>query len=125
MKGPVCLRFSNQEAGQLSQALQGCAVSGRNIAALDFAVWARIDSVVPGPSASDFAAVVIHFYDSVRREVGVQILNRWRGTANWQQTRRRISVPPSTREIVIRIGLNGATGTLDLDDFQMVPVPRR
>ena len=124
MKGPVCLRFSNQEAGQLSQALQGCAVSGRHVAALDFAVWARVDSVVPGPSATDFAAVVIHFYDSVRREVGVHILNRWRGTANWQQTRRRISVPPSTREIVIRIGLNGATGTLDLDDFQMAPVPR-
>ncbi len=125
MKGPVCLRFSNQVPGQLSQALQGCAVSGRNVVALDFAVWARVDSVVPGPSATDFAAVVIHFYDSVRREVGVQILSRWRGTANWQQTRRRIQVPPNVREIVIRIGLNGATGTLDLDDFQMAPVARR
>ena len=125
MRGAVCLRFSNQDPGQLSQALQGCAVSGRNVAALDFAVWARVDSVVPGPAATDVAAVVIHFYDSVRRELGVQILGKWRGTANWQQSRRRIPVPPNAREIVIRIGLNGATGTLDLDDFQMAPVPRR
>ncbi|MDG1894778.1 MAG: protein-L-isoaspartate(D-aspartate) O-methyltransferase [Fuerstiella sp.] len=125
MRGPVCLRFSNQDPGQLSQALQGCAVSGRNVAALDFAVWARVDSVVPGPAATDVAAVVIHFYDSVRRELGVQIVGKWRGTANWQQSRRRIPVPPNAREIVIRIGLNGATGTLDLDDFQMDHVPRR
>lgn len=125
MRGAVCLRFSNQNPGQLSQALQGCAVSGRNVAALDFAVWARVDSVVPGPAATDVAAVVIHFYDSVRRELGVQILGKWRGTANWQQSRRRIPVPSNAREIVIRIGLNGATGMLDLDDFQMAPVPRR
>ncbi|MCP4173745.1 MAG: protein-L-isoaspartate(D-aspartate) O-methyltransferase [Fuerstiella sp.] len=125
MRGPVCLRFSNQDPGQLSQALQGCAVSGRNVAALDLAVWARVDSVVPGPRTTDFAAVVIHFYDSVRRELGVQIVGKWRGTANWQQSRRRIPVPTNAREIVIRIGLNGATGTLDLDDFRMAPVLRR
>ena len=124
MNGAHCLRFKNQTFGELSQALQGCAINGRTISALDFAVWARLESVVPGPTVSDQAAVVVHFYDSVRREVGTQIVTRWRGTSNWQQSRRRISVPPATRELIIRIGLNGATGTLDIDDLQMIGQPR-
>ncbi len=124
MKGVHCLRFTNQEFGELSQALQGCAINGRTIGALDCAVWARLESVVPGPAATDQAAVVVHFYDSVRREVGTQIVTRWRGTSNWQQSRRRIGVPPATREMIVRIGLNGATGTLDIDDLQLIAQPR-
>ena len=124
MKGASCLRFRNQQTGELSQALQGCAVNGRTIGAFDCAVWGRLESVISGPNSNEQAAVVVHFYDSVRREVGTQVVTRWRGTSNWQQSRRRIQVPPNTREIIIRIGLNGATGTLDIDDLQLVAVPR-
>ena len=124
MRGAYCLRFKNQQIGELSQALQGCAVNGRTVGALDFSVWARLESVVSGPGISDQAALVVHFYDSVRREVGTQIITRWRGTSNWQQSRRRIPVPPTTRELIIRIGLNGASGTLDVDDLQLVPQAR-
>ena len=124
MKGASCLRFRNQQTGELSQALQGCAVNGRTIGAFDCAVWGRLESVISGPNSNEQAAVVVHFYDSVRREVGTQVVTRWRGTSNWQQSRRRIPVPPNTREIIVRIGLNGATGTLDIDDLQLVAVPR-
>lgn len=124
MSGKVCLRFSNAEAGELSQALQGCGVNGRRISSLNFSVWARTDAVVPGATAQDVAGAYIHFYDSVRREVGNAALVRWRGTGNWQQTRRAISVPANAREMIIRIGLNGSTGTLDVDDFQIAPVWR-
>ena len=86
MRGAYCLRFKNQQIGELSQALQGCAVNGRTVGALDFSVWARLESVVSGPGVSDQAALVVHFYDSVRREVGTQIITRWRGTSNWQQS---------------------------------------
>jgi protein-L-isoaspartate(D-aspartate) O-methyltransferase len=124
MHGSRCLRFTNQERGDLSQALQGCAIDGRNIAALECAVWARVDGVIPGFTKDDSAGVVIHFYDSVRREAGAYVVGRWRGTDNWQEVRRRIPVPPNARELVIRLGLNGSTGTLDVDDFRMLGVPR-
>ena len=124
MDGPFLLRFSNQVPGDLSQALQGTAINGRRIAALDCSLWARTDSVTPGKNSGDVAAAVIHFYDSVRREIGDQVIVKWRGSENWQQTRRRILVPSAAREMIIRIGLNGATGTLDLDGFRMVPLAR-
>ena len=124
MSGQQCLRFTNTIRGDLSQALQGCAIDGRNIGALDCAVWARTDAVLPGFNQADSAGVVVHFYDSVRREAGAQVIGRWRGTENWQETRRRILVPPNARELVIRLGLNGSTGTLDVDNFRMLGVPR-
>lgn len=124
MSGASCFRFTNQQRGELSQALQGCAVDGRAIAALDCAVWARVESVVPGQSKDQIAGVVIHFYDAVRRELGYQIVKQWRGTGNWQEARRRIPVSPNVREIIIRVGLNGSTGTLDLDNLRLRGVLR-
>ena len=124
MHGRICLRFSNADPGELSQALQGCGVNGRRIALLNFSIWARTDAVVPGATPQDVAGAHIHFYDSVRREVGSTALVRWRGTGNWQQTRRAIPVPANAREMIFRIGLNGSTGTLDVDNFQIAPVWR-
>ncbi|MCA9082846.1 MAG: protein-L-isoaspartate(D-aspartate) O-methyltransferase [Planctomycetaceae bacterium] len=124
MSGSRCLRFTNQDPGELAQGLQGCAVNGRRIGGLDVAVWARTNGIVPGHAPDEVAAVVVHFFDSVRRGIGTIVVSQWRGTENWQQARKRIPVPPATREIVIRIGLNGATGTLDLDNLQIAGVPR-
>lgn len=124
MHGSTCVRFTNETHGELSQALQGCALNGKAIGSLNFSIWARTNGIVSGPAPTDRAAVVFHFYDSVRREINTQIAQQWRGTSNWQQARRRIAVPPAAKEMIVRIGLNGATGTLDLDGFQMIAVPR-
>jgi hypothetical protein len=37
---------------------------------------------------------------------------------------KTIPVPPKTREMIVRIGLNGGTGKLWLDDIQMTAKPR-
>ncbi|MCR9199189.1 MAG: protein-L-isoaspartate(D-aspartate) O-methyltransferase [Planctomycetaceae bacterium] len=124
MKGSHLIRFSNETPGELSQALQGVAINGRKIGGLRTAVWARTNSIVSGAGATDKAALVVHFYDAVRREVGTVIVQQWMGTSNWQQYKRTIPVPPTAREMIVRIGLNGAIGVLDLDDLQMIPLAR-
>lgn len=124
MSGQTCLRFANTEPGQLSQALQGCGVNGRKVAALDFAVWVRREQVAPGAVTDEFPALVVHYYDSVRRDLGTYVVFQWRGSENWQQFKKRIPVPPAAREMIVRIGLNGGTGTLDLDGLQMAGVLR-
>jgi len=124
MAGSVCLRFTNETPGELSQALQGCGVNGRFVGALDCSVWARTNAVSPGLTPADMPGIVFHFYDSVRRELGSTVITKWRGTDNWQQSRRRVIIPPNAREMIIRVGLNGGTGTLDVDLFRMAAVPR-
>lgn len=124
MEGNFCQRFENNDFSNLSQALQGGAIDGRNIAAIQLAYWVRCEEIVPGTGPSDQAALVVHFYDKIRREVGTQIVGKWRGSFDWQLARSSIPVPADAREYIIRIGLNGATGQLDLDDLKLSTVRR-
>lgn len=124
MEGQQYLRFENADPESLSQALQGTAVNGRRLAGLRLQFWMRCTAVVPGAGPSGQAAVVVHFYDGVRREIGAVVIGRWRGTLDWQDVRTVVQVPAEAKEMIFRIGLNGAVGQLDLDDLKIVPVPR-
>lgn len=124
MEGPYCLRFENKDSTLVSQALQGTAINGRAIAALQLNYWVRCNGIVPGNEISQQAAVVVHFYDNIRREVGTTVLGKWRGSFGWQNAKSTVIVPPNAKEMIIRIGLNGAQGQLDLDDLQMSWVKR-
>ena len=123
-EGSVCLRFENKEAGSLSQALQGSAIDGRTIAAIQLNYWVRCEGIVPGPNATDQAALVVHFYDHIRREIGTTVLGKWRGGFDWTNARSTVVVPPAAKEMILRIGLNGAIGRLDMDDMKLTTVKR-
>lgn len=124
MDGDICLRFENKMAGTTSQALQGMAIDGKSIAAIQLRYWFRSKGITPGTEPGDQAGVVLHFYDSIRREIGTTVLGKWRGTLGWQDVRSTVEVPPNAREVIIRIGLNGAMGQLDMDNIRMTTVPR-
>ncbi|MFK7819790.1 MAG: protein-L-isoaspartate(D-aspartate) O-methyltransferase [Planctomycetaceae bacterium] len=123
-KGSKCLRMTNSEFGRPSQVLQGIAISGTNIAGLSIAAWIRAKDVRSGPRKIDQSAIVVHFYDKIRREVGHVYIGPFRGTDNWRRYTKTIPVPRQAREMIVRIGLNGATGQLDCDDFEMKYIKR-
>lgn len=122
--GSRCLRLNNKDSGRLSQVLQGVAINGASIGGLQMSAWVRAKDVRHGPKAIDRAAIVIHFYDRIRREVGHAVAGPFRGTDNWQRYARIIPVPKNAREMIVRIGLNGATGQLDVDRFEFKYVKR-
>ena len=124
MDGQYCLRFENKDSALISQALQGSAINGRAVGTLHLNYWVRCNGIVPGREISEQAAVVVHFYDTIRREVGTTVLGKWRGSFGWQNAKSTVIVPPGAKELIIRIGLNGAQGQLDLDDLQMTAVKR-
>ncbi|MFN9034833.1 MAG: protein-L-isoaspartate(D-aspartate) O-methyltransferase, partial [Planctomyces sp.] len=112
------------DADSLAPPLQAPADTGRRLSAQRWQYWMRGTGVVPGAGPSGQAAVVVHFYDGVRREIGAVVIGRWRGTLDWQDVRSVVQVPAEAKEMIFRIGLNGAVGQLDLDDLKIVPVPR-
>jgi len=124
MDGKYCLRFENKDSALISQALQGSAINGRTVGTLRLNYWVRCNSILPGREISEQAAVVVHFYDNIRREVGTTVLGKWRGSFGWQNANSTVIVPSNAKELIIRIGLNGAQGQLDLDDLQMTAVKR-
>ncbi|MEI6539946.1 MAG: protein-L-isoaspartate(D-aspartate) O-methyltransferase [Planctomycetota bacterium] len=124
MDGMYCLRFENTDSALISQALQGSAINGRAIGTPHLHSSVLCNGIVPGEELPEQPAVVVHFYDNVRREVSTTVLGKWRGSFGWQNAKSTVIVPPNAKELIIRIGLNGAQGQLDLDDLQMISVKR-
>lgn len=123
VQGQQFLRFTADEEGEVAQALQGMALNGRRLGGIDFSCWVQAKDISDG-SGGERAGIIIHFYDANRRELPPQPIAMWRGTFTWQRIRRRIPVPKQAREMIVRIGLNGAQGVLDLDDLRLKALSR-
>jgi protein-L-isoaspartate(D-aspartate) O-methyltransferase len=49
----------------------------------------------------------------------------WRGTFDWKLETERVKVPPAAREAIVRIGLDGATGEIAIDDLRIRAVDKK
>ncbi len=117
--GEFCVRFENDVPGQRSHALQAIGVDGRKVATLRFTFRYRAEHIVDGKESFDKAGLQVTFDDS-RKFVGEQIAVHLKGSwAGWVSVSANVPVPEAARQAVIRIGLNGATGTLFVDDVQL------
>jgi protein-L-isoaspartate(D-aspartate) O-methyltransferase len=84
----------------------------------------KYDNTVEGPRRYNRPGLIIHCYDFIRRPVGDLLFGSWLGTSDWETVSRKLTLPKETREIVIQIGLNGATGRLCVDDLKLTPTVR-
>jgi protein-L-isoaspartate(D-aspartate) O-methyltransferase len=117
-EGRKYLEFENEEPGRLAQVLQGMALDGRKIRSLRISLDVKYDKV-RNHGRIQQAAVMVHFYDSIRKPIGDSVIGPWAGTQDWEKVVATIRVPPQAQEIIVRIGLNGATGTLGVDDVEL------
>ncbi len=123
VEGERCLQFEADEDGQLAQALQGMALNGRLIGALEISFWMQAEKLFPG-THGERAGMIIHFYDGRRQEIAVRPVVLRRDDISWTSWRRTVPVPRRTREIVVRIGLNGAVGQMAFDDVRLRGIRR-
>ncbi len=113
--------FANEEPGRSCHALQGFAVNGRAVPALDLHYWIQGKNIRPGSRPENVPRIIITFYDDRRSTVGEESVGLFDGTFPWRQETARVPVPLKAREAIIRIGLLGATGELSLDGLKISP----
>jgi len=119
-EGKQYLKFSNDSPGRAAHILQGMPIDGRKVSQLMISLKAKAENLSRGPEDYDRPGFVIHFFDQRRLPIGVKSLGPWVDDWDeWEQVRGTIDVPKEAREAILQIGLNGATGTLSLDDMQM------
>lgn len=123
-EGKHYARFENSEPGRGAQALQGMAVDGRRIGGLLFKLHVRAEGARQGAAADQVPMLFVMFYDQQRAVAGTGWVGPWLGTSEWQELKGVVEVPLKTREAIVRVGLNGATGVLCCDDVRLAPVPR-
>ena len=122
--GARCIEFTNAEPGRLSQILQGAAIDGRRVRALEVRFWAGWSKLDSGEAAHEVPGLMFHFYDDARGPIDTEIIGGWTKTAPWRHLTGTIRVPLRAREMIVRVGLNGATGTLRIDDVRIKPRSR-
>ncbi len=122
-EGRFCIQFENEEPGQRSQALQALGVDGSRIAALRFRLKFRVERIVDGAQPFEKAGLQVSFHN-FRRLMGDVIAIHCVGSSDWQTASGTVPVPEAAREAVVRIGLNGATGRLWIDDIVLTPERR-
>jgi protein-L-isoaspartate(D-aspartate) O-methyltransferase len=123
-EGDYYVTFENEKTGRPSRMMQGIAMDGRKIAFVNLSLDLKLENIRAGRKDWEQPAFYIHFYDKIRRSLGDFKAGPWLRSQDWERTGRRIPVPVGTREAILRIGLNGAAGTMSVDDLRLSFIPR-
>ncbi|WP_425398529.1 protein-L-isoaspartate(D-aspartate) O-methyltransferase [Aeoliella sp.] len=118
-QGQRYMHFANEDPGRGCRALQGFAIDGRAVSHLRVSFRIRGKTIRPGQDRTQWPYVAITFYDKRRGMLGTEVVGPFRGTFDWTTYDRVIEVPVQSREAIIRIGLLGATGELDVDGLNV------
>jgi protein-L-isoaspartate(D-aspartate) O-methyltransferase len=117
--GKRFLRFENSQPGQVAQILQGLAVDGRSVERLQISLSIRGKKLHPGLGPSQKPCLAITFYDQQRIPLGTRYIGPWLGNFKWQNSTNLVPVPLAAREAIVRIGLFGSVGQLDVDNLEL------
>ncbi len=109
------LSFTNSEPGKPSRALQGLALDGRHVQHVRLTARVRAKNLAPDPTGQ-WPAIVLTFYDQRRAVIENQTLGPWQTDFDWRDESRLFRVPATSREAIVRLGLLGGLGQLDIDD---------
>ena len=124
-EGKKSALFECESTGRIAQALQATAIDGTKIATLHFEFDYKTEGTVPGRESYEMPAMVLHFYDDNRKNFEVVNIGPWLGTSgDWRSVSRTVVVSQKAREMIVRVGLNGATGKLWVDGIKMSFKPR-
>lgn len=119
-EGRRFLEFENAEPGRSAHMLQGLAIDGRSIGAVTVSLEMRLAAVGPGTRPQEAAGLLLHFFDGRRAYLGSRVLGPWAAEVpTWAAVGGRLEVPAEATEAIVQVGLNGATGTLSLDDLRL------
>jgi protein-L-isoaspartate(D-aspartate) O-methyltransferase len=111
--------FRNTTAGLDSHLMQGLAIDGRQISRIRISGWIKTTDLDRRLKAPEGPRVVVSFFDQDRRDLGLRWIGPWLGDTPWQEFTGNLNVPNAAREMILRIGLFGVTGTAAFDNLQL------
>lgn len=122
--GKRYIRFENHEPGRTAHALQAAAIDGSVIGELAVSCRVKSNNIHQGAVTGELPGCVFHFFDGKRLPIGTITIGPWLADQDWTRISKSIPVPGAARELIIQVGLNGATGTLGVDAMQIQGVLR-
>lgn len=114
------VEFSNDVPGQHAHVMQGFAIDGRQVSAVDFEAQLSLSNIGRGIHAEDIPVAMISFYDKNRRHLKDTVLDPLSANKGWHKLETKsVRVPIAAKDAIVRIGLFGATGTARFDAVKL------
>lgn len=124
-EGRSFARFFNEDPGRGSGLFQGLSMDGHKIKSVHVSAMVRAQGVETGPDAQhDVPAISMIFLDSSFNSIASFYIGPVHGTYSWKRVAKDFPVPSDAQVAVLRIGLNGGTGIMDVDDVRVTPAFR-
>lgn len=123
-EGKTYAALTNNDPGRGAQLLQMFAIDGSHVGRLKISLAVKLENARPGSAAHERPGLIVHFYDAERQPIGEEYLGPWGGSFGWKRVSGDLPVPANAQEAILRIGLNGATGRMGVDDVRMTALPR-
>ncbi|HEU5116581.1 MAG TPA: hypothetical protein VFT74_07885, partial [Isosphaeraceae bacterium] len=124
--GPKILRFENDLPGRPARASRAFGIDGREYEAVILGLWVRVEDVHTGERVGEDPALLIDFLSGGLNTESRGTLGSWTDLppGQWTRLARRIPIREPTRDVILSVGLLGATGRLDIDGLSIELVPR-
>jgi protein-L-isoaspartate(D-aspartate) O-methyltransferase len=122
-EGKNFVTLMNKDPGRSAMLLQATIMDGRQVSAFEISFSVRGEKI--RSVAGDKAALMIQYFDADRNAMQpVEVIGPWDGTFDWKEVKRTLYVPTKAREAICRIGLNGATGQISIDNVRITATPK-
>jgi hypothetical protein len=86
---------------------------------LEVTFYARGYRFAPPENSGRIPVLTLTFYNQERFPVGNVAVGLCSGTFRWQPLRQTVQVPKEATEVILQLGLHGASGQLDVDAFSL------
>ena len=121
--GTASIRFENDERGRNAHMLQGMAIDGTQVRQARVSWAMKSENIGAGRNSNEYPGIVFYFYDGRRIPIDRVVIGPWLADQeNWTRSGVLINIPRGAKEAIVQAGLNGATGTLYLDELKITPV---
>lgn len=121
-EGQSFAQFFNSDPGRGSCLFQGMSADAKKVKSLTISAKIRGKNISPGPDhKNEQAAISVLFLDSTFNQLNIFHMGPYHGSFHWTTVTGTTTVPETAQVAVIRIGLNGATGILGVDDVRVTP----
>ncbi len=117
--GKSFITFKNTDLGRSAHLLQGVPIDGRQVKRIRLSGWIKTRAIRVGTKMHEVPMIAISFYDERRGDLGFRSLGPFLGDSDWHQVEKKVTVPRAARELILRIGLFGATGIASFDDLRI------
>lgn len=116
------LTFANHVPGRDAQIQQRIFLAKSETREFSVQGWIKARDIDPGQMSGQLPGIVIMVFDKDQRQISEVLIGTVWGDQDWTLVQEEVLLPRGAKNMIVGIGLMGATGQVWFDDLRVVPL---